>query len=140
MRFMLIVKATSQSEAGVMPSQTLLQDMGRFNEDMVRAGVLLAADGLQPSSRGARVRFVADTKTVTEGPFAETNELIAGYWLIQVNSREEAIDWALRSPKPHSEDCEIEVRQLFELEDFPELPNDVREMEERFASAQAPTV
>jgi len=119
MRFMLIVKANKDSEAGVMPSQQLMEDMGKFNEEMVAAGVMLAGEGLQPSSKGARVKFVGDKRTVVDGPFAETKELIAGFWMIQVNSREEAIQWALRSPAPHENGAsEIEIRQVFETADF----------------------
>jgi hypothetical protein len=117
---MLIVKASKDSEAGAMPSAGLIAAMGKFNEEMAKAGVLLAADGLQASSKGARVKFSKGKRTVVDGPFAETKELIAGFWLIQVKSREEAIEWAKRSPAPHeTEDCEIEVRQIFEVADFP---------------------
>jgi hypothetical protein len=115
MRFMLIVKASKESEAGIMPTEQELADMGRFNETMVKAGVMLAGDGLQPSSKGARVRFDAGKPRVIDGPFAETKELIAGFWLIQARSKEEAIEWARRVPFT---DGEIEVRQLFELDDF----------------------
>jgi hypothetical protein len=120
MRFMMIVKANKDSEAGVMPSEELLSAMGKYNEELVKAGVLLDAAGLQASSKGARVRFTKGKPTVIDGPFAETKELIAGYWIIQVKSREEAIEWAKRSPAPHGNDqeCEIEIRQFFELEDF----------------------
>jgi hypothetical protein len=120
MRFMLIVKSNQDSEAGVMPPESLIAAMGKFNEQMMEAGVLLDAAGLQPSSKGARVRFSGARRTVVDGPFTETKELIAGYWLIQVKSKEEAIEWARRSPNPHGEgsESEIEIRQLFELEDF----------------------
>jgi hypothetical protein len=121
MRFMMIVKASKDSEAGVMPAMDLIEAMGKFNEEMVKAGVLLAAEGLQASSKGARVKFSAGRKpVVTDGPFAETKELIAGYWLIQVKSKEEAIAWASRAPAPHgpNQDSEIEVRQVFEAADF----------------------
>ena len=119
MRFMMMVKATKDSEAGVMPSQELLAAMGKFNEEMVKAGVLLDGVGLQASSKGAKVKFSGNKRTVTDGPFTETKDLIAGYWIIKVNSKQEAIDWAKRSPNPHpSEDTEIEIRQIFELEDF----------------------
>ena len=118
MRFMVIVKASKDSEAGVMPSQQLLADMGKFNEALAKAGVLLAADGLHPSSKGARVRFSGATRTVIDGPFAETKELIAGYWVWQVKSKEEALEWVMRCPNPHQDDGEIEIRQLFEAEDF----------------------
>jgi hypothetical protein len=118
MRFMVIVKATKDSEAGVMPSEELLAAMADFNAEMVKAGVMLDGAGLQSSAKGARVRFSGDKRTVIDGPFAETKELIAGYWIIQVKSKEEAIEWIKRCPNPHNEDSEIEIRQLFELEDF----------------------
>jgi hypothetical protein len=121
MRFMLLIKANRDSEAGVLPSRELVEAMGRFNEEMVEAGVMLAGEGLHPSSRGARVNFSGGKRTVTDGPFAETKELIAGYWLIEVGSKEEAIDWALRVPDPMEEgvEAEIEIRQVFEDSDFP---------------------
>lgn len=132
MRFMIIVKATKDSEAGVMPSEKLLAEMGKFNEELARAGVLLAGEGLQPSSKGARVRFSGTKRTVTDGPFSETKELIAGFWLWQVKSKDEAIEWVKRCPNPHNEDCEIEVRQVFEAEDFgAEFTPELREREER---------
>ena len=132
MRFMIIVKATKDSEAGVMPSEKLLAEMGKFNEELARAGVQLAGEGLQPSSKGARVRFSGTKRTVTDGPFPETKELIAGFWLWQVKSRDEAIEWVKRCPNPHNEDCEIEVRQVFEAEDFgAEFTPELREQEER---------
>ena len=118
MRFMVMIKADKNTEAGVMPSEALLADMGRYNEELVRAGVLLAAEGLQPSSKGARIRFSGKNRTVIDGPFAETKELVAGYWIIQVKSKEEAIEWMKRCPNPHPDDCEIEIRQVFEMEDF----------------------
>ena len=118
MRFMVIVKATKDSEAGIMPSEELLSAMAKFNEEMVKAGVMLDGNGLQASSKGARVRFSGDKRTVIDGPFAETKELIAGYWIIQVKSKAEAIEWIKRCPNPHNEDSEIEIRQIFELEDF----------------------
>ena len=118
MKVMVIVKATQASEAGVMPSQELLAAMGQFNEELVRAGVLLAAEGLQPSSRGARVRFSGTSRTVIDGPFAETKELIAGYWLWKVASLDEALEWVKRCPNPHLEDGDVEIRPLFEREDF----------------------
>jgi hypothetical protein len=120
MRFMMIVKASKDSEAGKMPSEELLAAMGKYNEELMKAGVLLDATGLQPSSKGARIKFSGGKRTVIDGPFAETKELIAGYWIIQVKSKEEAIEWAKRVPAPHGEnaDGEIEIRQLFELEDF----------------------
>ena len=132
MRFMIIVKASKDSEAGAMPSERLLTEMGKFNEELVNAGVLLAAEGLQPSSKGARVKFSGSKRTVIDGPFAETKELIAGYWLWQVKSKEEAIEWVMRCPNPHNEDSEIEIRQVFEPEDFgAELTSELREQEER---------
>ena len=122
MKFMMIVKASRDSEAGVMPSEELLAAMGKYNEELMKAGVLLDLSGLQPSSKGVRIKFSEDNKrAVVDGPFAETKELIAGYWIIQVKSREEAIEWAKRAPSPHpGTECEIEVRQFFELSDFGE--------------------
>ena len=118
MRFMILVKATKDSEAGVMPSEKLLTEMGKFNEELAKAGVMLAGEGLQPSSKGARIRFSGAQRTVIDGPFAETKELIAGYWLWQCKSKEEAIEWIKRCPNPYNEDGEVEIRQLFEAEDF----------------------
>jgi hypothetical protein len=118
MRFMVIVKATRESEAGVMPKESLLKDMMKFNEQLVKAGVMLAGEGLQPSSKGARVKFSGKNRTVVDGPFAETKELIAGYWMWQVKSRDEAIEWVKRCPNPFESDSEIEIRQVFET---PEL-------------------
>jgi hypothetical protein len=130
MRFMIIVKATKDSEAGVMPSQQLLTEMGKFNEELVKAGILLAADGLHPSSKGARIRFSGSARTVIDGPFTETKEIIAGYWLWQVKSKEEAIAWVKRCPNPHDGESEIEVRQVFEAEDFgAEFTPELREQE-----------
>ena len=120
MRFIVFVKATKDSEAGKMPSEELLSAMAKFNEEMVKAGIMLDGNGLQPSSKGARVRFEGDKRTVIDGPFAETKELVAGYWILQVKSKAEAIEWIKRCPNPHSEDSEIEIRQLFEMEDFGE--------------------
>ena len=120
MRVMVIVKASADSEAGVMPDAKLLTDMGRFNEELVKAGVMLAGEGLQPSSKGVRVRFSGDKRTVVDGPFAETKELIAGFWLWQVRSMEEAIQWARRCPNPHAGESELEIRPVFETEDFAE--------------------
>jgi len=133
MRVMAIVKASKDSEAGKMPSEELLAAMGDFNEEMVKAGVLLAGEGLQPSSRGVRIGFGGDgERTVTDGPFAETKELIAGYWVMQVRSFEEAVEWIKRCPNPHHEAGEIEIRPVFEAEDFgPELTPELREQEER---------
>lgn len=118
MRFMVMVKATKDSEAGKMPSEELLSAMAKFNEEMVKAGVMLDGNGLQSSAKGARVRFSGDKRTVIDGPFAETKELVAGYWIIQVKSKAEAIEWIKRCPNPMNEDSEIEIRQIFELEDF----------------------
>ena len=120
MRFMMLVKASKNSEAGMMPDDSLIAAMTKYNEEMAKAGILLDLAGLQPSSKGARIKFSGGRPTVVDGPFAETKELIAGYWLIQVKSKEEAIDWAQRAPSPHGEGAEgeIELRQLFELEDF----------------------
>jgi hypothetical protein len=132
MRFMIIVKASKDSEAGVMPSEQLLTEMGKFNEELVKADVMLAGEGLQPSSKGARVKFSGSTRTVTDGPFAETKELIAGFWLWQVKSKEEAIEWVKRCPNPMKGESEIEIRQLFEAEDFgAEFTPELREQEER---------
>jgi hypothetical protein len=129
---MIIVKATKDSEAGVMPSEQLLGEMGKFNEELAKAGVLLAADGLHPSSKGARVRFSGAKRTVIDGPFAETKELIAGFWLWQVKSKEEAIEWVKRCPNPMKGESEIEIRQVFEAEDFgAEFTPELREQEER---------
>jgi hypothetical protein len=119
MRFMAIVKANKDSEAGVMPSKELLAAMGKFNEEMVKAGVLLAAEGLQASSKGARIRFSGATRRVIDGPFTESKELIGGFWLLQVKSKEEAIEWIKRSPNPFEGESEIEIRQVFEASDFP---------------------
>src|SRR5690349_12348041 len=132
MRFMVIVKATKESEAGVMPSTRLLTEMGKFNEELVKAGVMLAGEGLRPSSKGARVKFSGNQRTVIDGPFVETKELIAGYWLWQVKSKEEAIEWVKRCPNPTGEESEIEIRQVFEAEDFsPALTPELKEQEER---------
>ena len=132
MRFMVIVKATKDSEAGVMPDEKLLAAMGKYNEELVNAGVMLAGEGLQPSSKGARVRFSGPNRTVVDGPFAETKELIAGFWIWKVKSKEEAIEWVKRCPNPHNEDCEVEIRRVFEAEDFgAELTPELREQEER---------
>jgi hypothetical protein len=138
MRFMVMVKANSDSEAGVMPSQELLTAMTAFNEDLVKAGVLLAADGLQPSSRGARVRFSGSKRTVIDGPFAETKELIAGYWIIQVKSLDEAIEWVKRVPNPTGEESEIEIRQIFDTEEFGEAyTQELRDAETRIGEQMA---
>lgn len=132
MRVMVIVKATNDSEAGKMPDTELLTAMGNFNEQLVKAGVMLAGEGLHPTSRGKRVRFSGSRRTVVDGPFAETKELIAGFWLWQVKSMEEAVEWVKRCPNPHYEDCDIEIRQVFEAEDFgPEFTPELREQEDR---------
>jgi hypothetical protein len=129
---MIIVKATKDSEAGVMPDEKLLTEMGNYNEELVRAGVMLAGEGLHPSSKGARVRFSGAQRTVIDGPFAETKELIAGFWLWQVKSMEEAIEWVKRCPNPMPGDSEIEIRQVFEAEDFgEEFTPELREQEKR---------
>jgi hypothetical protein len=133
MRVMVMVKATKNSEAGVMPSEKLLADMGTFNEELVKAGVMLAGDGLHPSSKGKRVRFAGDKKTVIDGPFAETKDLIAGYWIWQVKSMEEAVEWVRRCPDPMpGEESEIEIRPVFEAEDFGKaFTPELRAQEER---------
>ncbi|HXN15415.1 MAG TPA: YciI family protein [Usitatibacter sp.] len=133
MRFMIMVKATQSSEAGVLPDQKLLADMGKFNEELVKAGIMLAGEGLQPSSKGARVRFSGDKRTVIDGPFAETKELVAGFWIWKVKSKQEAIDWVKRCPNPFPGiDSEIEIRQVFEAEDFgDEFTPELRKAEER---------
>ena len=137
MRFMMMVRANKNTEAGVMPDQRLIAAMGKYNEEMAKAGVLLDLAGLQPSKKGARIRFSGGKPTVIDGPFAETKELIAGYWLIQVKSKEEAIEWAKRCPCPHGEaaEGEIELRQLFELDDFApsEAVEDARKLEQELA-------
>ena len=138
MRFMVIVKANKDSEAGVMPSEQLLAEMGKFNEELAKAGVLLAGEGLQPSSKGARVRFSGAKRTVIDGPFAETKELVAGFWLWQVKSKEEAIEWVKRCPNPSPGESEIEIRQVFEAEDFgAEFTPELREQEERIRAQVA---
>ncbi len=134
MRFMVLVKANKDSEAGVLPDEELLTEMGKYNEELVKAGVLLAAEGLHPSSKGVRVKFSGGERTVIDGPFAETKELIAGFWLWQVKSMEEAIEWVKRCPNPTGMEGEIEIRQVFEADDFgPELP----EQEERLRAQVA---
>jgi hypothetical protein len=133
MRFMVIVKATKNSEAGIMPGAQLLTEMGKYNEELVKAGIMQAGEGLQPSSKGARVRFSGNKRTLIDGPFAETKELIAGFWIWQVKSREEAIEWVKRCPNPMpGEDSEIEIRQILEAEDFgAEFTPELKEQEER---------
>jgi hypothetical protein len=132
MRVMVMVKATRESEAGEMPSTELMAAMGRFNEELVQAGVMLAGEGLHPSSKGARVRFSGTARSVVDGPFAETKELVAGYWLWQVRSMDEAIEWVRRCPNPMTSDSEIEIRPVFEAEDFGEaFTPELREQEEQ---------
>jgi hypothetical protein len=139
MRFLVMVKADKNTEAGVMPSEKLLAEMGRYNEELAKAGVLLAAEGLQPSSKGARVRFSGEKRTVIDGPFTEAKELIAGFWLIQVRSKEEAIEWVKRCPNPLEGESEIEIRQVFEADDFgSEFTPELREQEERLRAQIAP--
>jgi hypothetical protein len=137
MRFMMIVKANKDSEAGVMPDDSLIAAMTKYNEELAKAGALLDGCGLQPSSKGARVKFSGGERTVIDGPFPETKQLIAGYWLIQVKSKEEALEWAMRVPAPRGEGAEgeIELRQMFELDDFPPGPaiDEARKLEEELA-------
>jgi hypothetical protein len=143
MKFMIVIKATKNSEAGVMPDEELLTEMGKYNEALVNAGILLAGEGLHPSSKGARVKFSGTQRTVVDGPFSETKELIAGFWLWQVKSLEEAIEWVKRCPNPSGEESEIEIRRVFTPEDFgPALTPELREAEERLEErvrAQAAT-
>ena len=133
MKFMVMVRATAASEAGVMPSEKLMADMGRFNEELVKAGVLLAGEGLHPSSRGARIRFDGEKRTVVDGPFAETKELIAGFWIIETGSKQEAVEWMRRCPNPfETGTSELEIRQLFTADDFgAEFTPELREQEDR---------
>ncbi|HYX64613.1 MAG TPA: YciI family protein [Burkholderiales bacterium] len=139
MRFMIIVKASQDSEAGKMPSQELLAAMGKYNEELVKAGIMLSGEGLQPSRKGARVRFSGDKRIVTDGPFAETKELIAGFWMWQLKSKEEAIEWVKRCPNPMpGTEAEIEIRQVFEAEDFgEEFTPELREQEDRVRAEAA---
>ena len=138
MRVMVLVKADKNSEAGVMPSERVLTEMGNFNEELVNAGIMLAGEGLHPSSKGARVRFSAGKPAVIDGPFAETKELIAGFWMWEVKSKEEAIEWVKRIPNPDNTDFEVEIRQVFATEDFgPELTPEAREQEERLRAQLA---
>jgi len=139
MRFMIMVKASKDSEAGKMPSEELLAAMGKYNEELVKAGIMLAGEGLQPSSKGARVRFSGERRSVIDGPFTETKELIAGFWLWQVKSKQEAIDWVKRCPNPMpGTEAEIEIRQVFEAEDFgAEFTPELREQEERLRARAA---
>ncbi|MPZ55100.1 MAG: YciI family protein [Rhizobiales bacterium] len=132
MRFMILVKANKDTEAGVMPSEQLLTDMGKFNEELVKAGVMLAGEGLHPTSKGARIRFSGEKRTVIDGPFADSKDLIAGFWLWQVKSKEEAIEWVKRCPNPTGAESEIEIRQVFEASDFgAEFTPELREQEEQ---------
>ncbi len=136
MRFMVMVKATEESEAGQMPSQELLAAMGRYNEELVKAGVMVAGEGLHPSSKGVRVRFDGTSRRVIDGPFAETKELVAGFWIFQVKSLEEAVEWVKRCPNPMSGPSEIEIRQIFEAEDFgEEFTPELREQEARLRAS-----
>src|SRR5712671_1769161 len=138
MRFMIMVKATKDSEAGVMPDEKILTEMGKFNEELVKAGVMLAGEGLQPSSKGARVRFSGAKRSVIDGPFAETKELVAGFWMWQVKSKQEAIEWVKRCPNPMPGESEIEIRQVFEAEDFgAEFTPEAREQEARLRAQLA---
>jgi hypothetical protein len=138
MRFMVLVKANADSEAGVLPSEAVLTEMGKFNEELVKAGVLLAGEGLHASSKGARIRFSGEKRSVVDGPFAETKELIAGYWLVQAKSLEEAVEWFKRVPNPDGGESEIEVRQVFEAEDFgDEMTDELREQESRLRAQSA---
>jgi len=132
MRFMILIRADKNTEAGTLPDEKMLTDMGKFNEELTKAGVILAGEGLHPSSKGARVKFSGDKRTVIDGPFAETKELIAGFWLWQVKSKDEAIQWVKRCPNPTGAESEIEIRQVFEAEDFgAEFTPELREQEER---------
>ncbi|MGH7621302.1 MAG: YciI family protein [Gemmatimonadaceae bacterium] len=138
MRFMVMVKSNAATEAGELPSTELLTAMGKFNEELVRAGVMLAGEGLQPSSKGARIKFSGGKRSVVDGPFAESKELIAGFWIIQVKSKAEAIEWMKRCPNPTGEDSELEIRQVFEADDFGEnLTPELREAEQRLAAESA---
>ena len=138
MRFMILVKADKNSEAGVLPDEKLLTDMGKYNEELVKAGIMLAGEGLQPSSKGARVRFSGRNRTVIDGPFSETKELVAGFWLWQCKSKEEAIEWVKRCPNPMVGESEIEIRQVFESEDFgAEFTPELRAQEERLRTELA---
>ena len=138
MRFMVIVKATKESEAGVMPSEQMLAEMGKYNEELANAGVMLAGEGLHPSSRGKRVRFNGRQRTVIDGPFSETKELVAGFWLIQARSMDEAVEWVTRCPNPFEGESEIEIRQVFEADDFgQEFTPELREQEERLRAKLA---
>jgi hypothetical protein len=132
MRFMMIVKASQESEAGVMPSEELLREMGKYNEELAKAGMLLAGEGLHPSSKGARIEYSGSNRTVTDGPFAETKELVAGFWILKADSLDQVIEWGKKVP---FQEGQVEIRQVFELDDFPNLPPEVREQEERLFKA-----
>lgn len=141
MRFMVIVKASKDSEAGVMPDTALLEAMGQYNEALVKAGVMLAGEGLHPSSKGKRVRFSGKQRKVIDGPFAETKELVAGFWLWQCASMDEAVEWLKKCPNPHADDCEVEIRQIFDTEDFGEaLTPELRAQEDRLREETARNV
>ena len=138
MRFMVMIKANADTEAGVLPSEQLLAEMTRYNEELVKAGVMLAGEGLQPSSKGARVKFSGNKRTVVDGPFAETKELIAGFWILQTRSKEEAVEWVKRCPNPTGDEAEIEIRQIFEPTDFGEaFTPELREREARLGEQMA---
>lgn len=138
MKVMVLVKATKASEAGELPSEEMFREMGNYNEELVRAGIMLAGEGLQPTSKGVRVRFSGKDRSVLNGPFAETKELVAGYWIWRVKSMEEAIEWLKRCPNPHKEECEVEIRQIYEVEDFGEAYTpELREQEERIRAETA---
>lgn len=138
MRVMVMVKASKESEAGVMPSQELLTKMGKYNEELVKAGIMLAGEGLQPTSKAKRVKFAGNKRTVIDGPFTETKELIAGYWMWQVRSMEEAVEWLKRCPNPHPSDSEVEIRPVFEAADFGEnMTPELREQEEKLREKMA---
>ena len=138
MRVIVMVKATKESESGAMPDERLLREMGNYNEELVKAGVMLAGEGLHPSSKGKRVRFSGTQRTVIDGPFAETKELVAGYWLWQVESMDEAVEWLKRCPNPHNEESDVEIRPIFEAEDFgAEFTPELREQEQRIREQAA---
>lgn len=138
MRFMIIVKASRDSEAGVMPSTELMEAMGKYNEELVKAGVMLAGEGLHPSSRGKRVRFSGESRTVIDGPFAETKELAAGFWMWKCASMDEAVEWLKKCPNPHRDECEVEIRQIFDAEDFGEaLTPELKAQEDRHRAEAA---
>jgi hypothetical protein len=138
MRVMVIIKATKDSEAGVMPDERLLREMGNYNEELVKAGVMRAGEGLHPSSRGKRVRFAGPDRSVIDGPFAETKELIAGFWVWEVKSMDEAVEWLKRAPNPHNETADVEIRPIFEADDFgAEFTPELREQEERIRAQAA---